>query len=86
MGLDEGPKLGPSSKHMKEIIATLGAEQGATRTAIKKWRQRGFVPPKYRLPILDLAEERGIHFDKSDFEFGKPRKVAKPSKRRAKAA
>jgi hypothetical protein len=70
---------------MKEIIATLGAEQGATRTAIKKWRQRGFVPPKYRLPILDLAEERGIHFDKSDFEFGKPRKAKAPKRTRRAA-
>jgi hypothetical protein len=54
---------------MKQIIAELGAEQGATIEAIKKWRQRGEVPPKYRLPLLNIAKRRKLPLTERDFEF-----------------
>jgi len=65
---------------MKEIIATLGVETGASRTAIKKWRQRGEVPPKYWFPMLKAAAGRGLPLGEGDFVFGKPRKAAKRRK------
>lgn len=78
---------------MKEVIASLGAEAGATRSAIKKWRQRGAVPPKYRFPILDVAQQKGIQVSRADFDFtptldGKPtrKKPAPKSRKRARAA
>lgn len=67
---------------MKDIITSLGAEAGATRTAIKKWRQRGEVPGKWQLPILRLATAQGIEVEDTDFATPKSRKV-KAKRRRA---
>lgn len=67
---------------MKEIIATLGAEHGATPTAIKKWRQRGVIPAKYWLKIFQTAVERGLPIDEKDLTTKKPPKPGKSAKKR----
>jgi hypothetical protein len=54
---------------MKEIILTLARDTGATTEAIKKWRQRGYVPPKRQLEIQRLAKRKNVRLNDSDFRF-----------------
>lgn len=69
---------------MKQIIVELSAELAAPASpeAIKKWRQRGEVPSKHRLPLLNLAKRRKLPLSERDFDFP-PTKGTKPQKRRA---
>ncbi len=48
-------------------IDELAAELGVKEHARAKWRQR-HVPYKYRLPILSLAQKRGIPIKEDDLE------------------
>ena len=50
-----------------KIIDDLAAEIGVEANARRVWRQRG-VPHWARLPILRLAEQRGIEIDESLFD------------------
>lgn len=50
------------------LINLLAAELGVSDEARKKWRQRGAVPHKWRLPILDLAAKRRVPILQSDLE------------------
>ena len=43
----------------RKIIRSLGKELGANDEAIKKWFQRG-VAHRWRLPIVQLAQSKGI--------------------------
>lgn len=54
---------------MKEIVALLGLEIGAKKTDLKKWRQRGRVPHKYRLEMSNTAKRKGWPLDERDFDF-----------------
>lgn len=66
---------------MKEIIATLATELGdpkVTADAIRKWEERGRVPHRLRLPLIDLAKGRRLKLSASDFDF-----TPAPKKRRA---
>ena len=53
---------------MNEIVRLLGLEF-CSYNNLKKWRQRGAVPHKYRLRMLEAARKRGLRLTKSDFEF-----------------
>lgn len=78
---------------MHEAIATIAAQKGAKPLTIAKWRQRGFVPHRWRLPILQELAKKGVLITASQFEFqptpkkfvlAKPRRRKnKPKKRRA---
>jgi hypothetical protein len=48
------------------LIDLLAADLGVSEEARKKWRQRGAVPHKWRLPLIDLAAKRGIIISQSD--------------------
>jgi len=47
-------------------IDQIGAELGVSDAARKKWPQRG-VPHKWRLPILQMAANRGLMIGADDF-------------------
>lgn len=67
---------------MKEIIATLATQLGdpsITVAALQKWRQRKYVPYKHQLPLLDLAERKGVDLDRRDLDW-------RPKAKRARAA
>lgn len=49
-----------------ETIRELGAALGASDEAMLKWRQRGRVPYRLHLPMLQLASERGIKLTADD--------------------
>ena len=49
-----------------DLIDGLAAELNVSVDARKKWRQRGAVPHKWRLPILDLARQRGLSISPAD--------------------
>jgi nicotinic acid mononucleotide adenylyltransferase len=54
------------------LIDLLAAELGVSDEARKKWRQRGAVPHKWRLAILELATKRGVRISKSDLAALRP--------------
>ncbi len=54
---------------MREVILLLGLELGRPRSHIKKWKQRGYVPHKFRLQMLALAKKHGWPLTERDFEF-----------------
>ena len=54
---------------MKEIIVTLARDTGASTEAIKKWRQRGYVPAKHALEMLRIAKRRNLTLKDADFRF-----------------
>lgn len=57
---------------MKEIIAALASElddDGITPEAIRKWRERGRVPHRLRLPLSELAKRKRITLSPRDFDF-----------------
>jgi hypothetical protein len=57
---------------MKEIIATLASELGDDRVtpdAIRKWEERGKVPHRHRLPLIEIARRKRVSLSPSDFEF-----------------
>ena len=67
---------------MKEIIATLATEldhPDATPEAIRKWRERGYVPAKYHLDLMDIAAREGIQLGRGDLDW----RPTKTKKRRA---
>lgn len=70
---------------MKEIIATLATELGFTAASLQKVRQRGYVPYKHQLALLDLAEEKGVEITRHDLKWKKPKRPA-PKAKRARAA
>lgn len=59
----------PHYHGMKEIILTLARDTGASTEAIKKWRQRGRVPPKHALEMLRIAKRRKLNLSDNDFRF-----------------
>lgn len=66
---------------MNSTLLDLAVAHGVTADSLKKWRKRGKVPHKYRLPLLEAAQKKGVPLTSRDFEF----KVAIP-KKRARAA
>lgn len=54
---------------MKEIVALLCLENGATKAQIKKWRQRGMVPHKFRAAMIETARRKGWPVERGDFDF-----------------
>lgn len=69
---------------MKDIIASLANELGdpaVTAEAIRKWKARGRVPHRLRLPLTELAKRRRLMLSADDFDF---RPI--PAKKRARAA
>lgn len=67
---------------MKEIIATLATELGdpkVTPEAIRKWEERGRIPHRLRLPLIDLAKGKRVKLSAEDFDF-------KPAPKRSRRA
>lgn len=81
--LDKGATLALHSHPMNQLIKDMALEQGIPPYQLRKWKLRGSVPHRYRLPMLLKARKRGEKLSEGDFDFGIP---AKPSKRRKVAA
>lgn len=54
---------------MKEIVSLLALEIGATKAHLKKWRQRGGVPHRYRLQMMQIATRKGWPVDVADLDW-----------------
>jgi len=54
---------------MKEIVSLLALEIGRSKADLKKWRQRGGIPHKYRLQMMQVAIRKGWPVDASDFDW-----------------
>lgn len=54
---------------MNSAILDLAVEHGVSPNSLKKWRKRGKVPHKYRLPLLEAAQRKGVALSSRDFEF-----------------
>lgn len=68
---------------MHDIIAEYAKNRPAY--VLRKWKYRGHVPHKDRLPLLLEAAKRGVSLTESDFVFAKP-KARRRSKAKKKAA
>jgi len=51
-----------------QIIERLAREIGASGPVRRKWRERRSVPHRWRLPLLEAAEKRGIEIDRAAFD------------------
>lgn len=50
------------------FVETVAAELGAAPEARRKWRERGKVPHRWRLPILDAARKKRVKVDPAIFD------------------
>lgn len=64
---------------MRKEIEELAVSLGIRDWNRLKWRQRGAVPRKWRLDIIEAARKQGIRLTAADMEW----KVAAPKRRRA---
>lgn len=51
-----------------DIIVPLAKSLGHTDYAIEKWRVRGRVPYRWRLPLIEAAKRRGKKLDPKCFD------------------
>lgn len=58
---------------MKPEIDKLAAARGVTVAARQKWRERGAVPHRWRIPLLQDAVAAGCRVTADDMEFGPSR-------------
>ncbi len=65
---------------MNPAVLDIAAAQGITVNAIKKWRQRGKVPGKYHLQLIEAGQRQGLQLSGRDFGIA-PKTT--PKKRRA---
>ena len=68
---------------MKPEIDTLAAARGITVEARQKWRERGSVPHRWRIPLLQDAAVTGAKITAEDMEF--PSSKGAPSRSRTRA-
>jgi hypothetical protein len=61
---------------METEILTIARDLGVSVEARKKWRQRGCVPHRWRLPIIREAQKRGIELPQDVFDDEQPESVA----------
>jgi len=54
---------------MKPEINTLAAARGVTIEARQKWKERGSVPHRWRIPLLTDAAARGLALTVNDMEW-----------------
>lgn len=50
------------------FIEAKAAELGVGAEAIRKWRERGKVPDRWRLPLLDAADADGRQLPREIFD------------------
>jgi hypothetical protein len=53
---------------MDPEILTIAGDLGVSVEARKKWRQRGCVPHRWRLPIWREAKKRGLKLPENIFD------------------
>lgn len=51
-----------------QFIETVAAEMGAKEEARRKWRERGRVPHRWRLPIMEAARAKRVKLDSAIFD------------------
>lgn len=54
---------------MKPEIDKLAAARGVTKAAREKWRERGAVPHRWRIPLLQDAAASGCAITHQDMEW-----------------
>jgi len=64
-----------SSAEQWEFIAATAAELGVGPEAIRKWRERGKVAHRWRIPILEAAKAKRKRLDQAIFD-NLPQQVA----------
>lgn len=64
-----------------ETIDRLGANLGVGDEARRKWRERGSVPHRWRLPLMEAAFAAGTSLSARDFEG-----ISRPERAPGKAA
>jgi len=62
-------KLGPWVDPMPGEIAALADKLGIKPATKAKWRIRGYVPHKWRLPMLTAARKFSLKISERDFEW-----------------
>ncbi|MFA6134700.1 MAG: hypothetical protein WC869_11860 [Phycisphaerae bacterium] len=71
---------------MKPEIDTLAAALGVQEWARRKWRQRGWVPHRWRLALIGAATERGLDVSEADMDWRANPATRKPARSGAEAA
>lgn len=67
---------------MNPTVLDIAAAEGVTANALKKWRQRGKVPGKYHMQLVEAAQKQGLQLSSRDFGIA----AAPKPKKRARAA
>jgi len=50
------------------IIYLARTQLGVKPSAAYRWKQRGIVPHKFRMDLLDIADEGKLDLSRADFE------------------
>ena len=53
----------------RAILEIAKSEFGVKQKALEKWKERGRVPYRWRIPILKAAAVRHISIAEADFDF-----------------
>ena len=69
---------------MRPEIDQIAADLRVTEEARRKWRTRGAVPHRWRIPVLAEAGKRGVLLTIADMEWT-PLAEAPPSRSRTRA-
>ena len=56
---------------MDDVIKLLATEMGVNAEALRKWRTRGGVPHRLRLPMLELAKAKRLKLTVAQLEWPK---------------
>lgn len=57
-----------------KLLREIAISSGVTSSTFQKWRERGRVPYRHRLPFCLIAQERGININPLIFEnLSRPR-------------
>lgn len=60
----------------ERLIEAIAADLGVRFHALNKWRQRGYVPYRWRMPIMVEATKRGQVLTYDDLGHLRPRREA----------
>lgn len=54
---------------MNQMIQVLALQLGIKPVTVRRWRDRGHVPHKWRIPLIKAAQQCRVVLDERDFEF-----------------
>ena len=62
----------PHSDRWNVIFALAEGELGISRQTALKWKQRGGVPYRWRIPMFEAAERNGVPIAKDALDYHNP--------------